>query len=112
MKAILALIFWIIGVTYLSLVPLDPSDIQLFNHADKLAHFVFYAGMAFLILNAFTHDWKFRYISALLLCICYGILMENLQDALKAGRHFDNFDIIANIIGALAGSIMFYFKKN
>jgi len=68
-------------------------------------------GMSFLCLRSFTHKWKFKYISALLLSICYGILMENLQYALNAGRHFDYFDIIANIIGAFTGVLLFYFKE-
>lgn len=111
-KALLALLFWVAGVTYLSLMPFDPNAIEPFKHADKLGHFVFYGGMSFLILNAFTHKWKFKYVSALLLSICYGILIENLQDVLNGGRHFDYFDIIANISGAFIGTLVFYFKKN
>jgi len=111
MKAILTLVLWIVFVTYMSLSPIDPEIINLFKHSDKVGHFIFYLVMAFLALSAFTHRWKFKYVSALLLSICYGILMENLQEALKGGRIFDYFDIIANIIGAFTGALLFYIKE-
>jgi len=103
MKGILLVLVWIIVVTYLSLSP--------FPHADKIGHFVMDAVLSFLCLNALTHKGKFKYVIALLLSISYGILMECCQEAFNGGRHFDYFDIIANIIGALSGALLFLIKK-
>jgi len=46
-------------------------------------------------------------------CIMWGGMMEYLQETVSRGRHFEVFDIIANIIGAFVGVIAFglFFKK-
>jgi len=111
MKALLPLLLWILVVIYLSLSPFDPDTIEPFPHADKLGHFVMYSIMSFLCLNSFTHKRKFKYVIALLLSISFGIMIECCQEALNGGRHFDYFDIIANIIGAFSGALLFFYKE-
>ena len=44
-------------------------------------------------------------------CIIYGIVIENAQAFLNTGRYFEYFDIIANIIGSLLGSLVYHFIR-
>jgi VanZ family protein len=46
-------------------------------------------------------------------CFIWGGMLEYLQKTVSIGRHFEVFDIIANIIGAILGVIVFslLFKK-
>ena len=87
-------------------MPLKDSGLESFIDYDKIAHFMFYFIMSILICRTIAH--RYRLVIAVLFCAGYGYLMEVLQNTMQWGRHFDYFDIIANIIGALAGTFVFY----
>ncbi len=46
-------------------------------------------------------------VYTLIFCIMWGGMLEYLQDVMSRGRHFEIFDIIANIIGAFLGVVAF-----
>lgn len=95
---------WLIIITLLSLAPVDVGSTLLFPHQDKLVHFIFYLGMSWFLGRSGYLKGNNHLLKVLILTILYGILMESLQAVMGNGRHFDTFDIIANIIGALVGS--------
>jgi len=99
---ILPFLGWLVLVTVLSLMPADAENLTMFSHADKLAHSLFYLGFTFLL------GWcvKLARWKLVLSATLYGILMEILQEWMGWGRIFDMFDILANIIGALIGTII------
>lgn len=101
-----ALSIWVITVAVLSLIPIDGSDLETVIDYDKIVHIIFYAVMAFLFLNRF-HDWKNSILYAILFCAFAGTLLECLQGVIGTGRHFDYYDIIANIIGSLIGCLVY-----
>jgi VanZ family protein len=107
---LIAFVIWIVGVTFLSLVPADVDSVEFLPHlpyVDKVVHCVFYIGFSWLLGRVISAHTQFV-AKVLIPTVCYGILMEVLQDAMDLGRHFDIFDIIANIIGALIGTILIY----
>jgi VanZ family protein len=107
MKDIYALIIWSIGIIYLSLMPVSNDQITFFKHEDKMAHVLIYAIQCLLLLSCLKTNQKFRMWIAIIIAVLFGISLEILQGTLNTGRHFDYFDIIANIIGALLGSAIF-----
>ena len=112
MKAILALIIWSLLIAVFSLIPLESSGPELMPHQDKLIHMICYAVLAYLSLLAFGKNEGFeKYLKGLIFCIIYGIVIENAQAFLNTGRYFDYFDIIANIIGSLLGSLIYHFIR-
>ena len=110
MKAIAGLFMWIIGVSYLSLAPVDNEMVDVFPYADKLTHFIFYSVMTGLFINAFKSKANIFQI-ALCFTMSFGMYMEILQKLFNAGRHFDIFDILANIIGSLIGALVYLMIK-
>ncbi len=107
LKARLALLLWIIIVTTLSLAPIDGPDIESLIDYDKIVHVIFYLVMTFLFLCSLgSQQWK-HILIAIIICSLYGVLMEYLQRTTGQGRHFDYYDIIANIIGSLIGAIIY-----
>ena len=109
---------WGALITILSLIPGGAGHLQLFGipHADKLGHFGMYAIWAFLFNRTFTSAtgstplrsfWK-----AFILCTLIGIVLEFGQDLLRSGRSYEIADMMANGLGALAGSMVsFFFRK-
>ena len=104
---LLAFIGWMIIVTIMSQMPTNVDSVPPIPHLDKLIHVIFYLGFSWL-LGRLIKGQPYMVWKVLIPTVCYGILMEGLQDALEMGRHFDIFDIIANIIGALIGTILIY----
>lgn len=98
-------------MTFMSLLPVyEPSTYRFFPNEDKLAHVIMYLVMALLL--GFVSKCKGRiavpWLWLIIVPSAYGYLMEILQDLLPTGRLFDNFDIIANIVGSFAGTMLFY----
>ncbi|MDO1502428.1 VanZ family protein [Winogradskyella maritima] len=101
-------------VLYLSLndPPVSEEDINI-PHFDKFAHVIMYLGFTFtwsmalakLKLNAF-------FVIALVWAVAFSTILEIFQEQLNPNRHFDVYDIIANIIGVILGIIVakYYMK--
>jgi len=107
LKAISALILWIILVTLGSLLPSEGIGVEDFINADKIVHVCFYMVMTYLLLRVLRSHSIGIYIASVTLCSAYGALMEYLQGASDFGRYFDYYDIIANISGSLIGALFY-----
>jgi len=65
---------------------------------DKIAHMIAYAGLAFLWMRD-----SLSVVKVLILCFFYGLCIEFLQDRYFETRHFEIFDLFANISGSILG---------
>lgn len=84
---------------------------------DKVIHFTLYMILAFLASGALrksennelstTRSEKLKYLWIVLLIGGYGFFLEVMQELMDMGRHFDVWDIIANIAGTFTGMIIF-----
>ena len=80
---------------YLSLLTLQMPKIDI-NHADKIYHFIAYAGMMIWFSQAYLAHTRWR-IAGLLIAL--GIAIEFIQP--YTGRQFDLLDMLANSSGVL-----------
>lgn len=74
---------------------------------DKIAHFIFFGFLAWLIYVA---DKKHLFW-AIFISSSYGILIEYLQMNVFVNRSFDYADMLADVLGALAILPMVYFSR-
>lgn len=51
--------------------------------------------------------WK--YPLALLMGISWGLLMEIFQRMMNIGRQYSMYDLLANILGAISGTLLYYY---
>ncbi|MEP5613443.1 MAG: VanZ family protein [Cyclobacteriaceae bacterium] len=110
--------FVFLGIFLLSTVLSIPVQIEGVGYTDKLSHLFAYFVLIVTLLFAFykngmlgTTSW-FILISA---CSLYGIALEFAQYSLFPNRYFEWMDALANVSGALLGSLLFklmsYVKK-
>jgi VanZ family protein len=92
------------------------------SNIDKLLHLGAYFGLAILWLSYFhivktsaTQKWAkpIFYIAIALALVVYGIVIELLQGSATTYRTPDVWDVLANSIGVILGSLTFllFFKK-
>ena len=100
---------------FLSVVSLAPGQripkifdwTELFS-PDKLAHFGAYAIFAVLLSFSIAGPSVLkRAAMAVLAATLFGVLMEVLQGIAGTGRDFDPVDMVANLLGALLGGLVY-----
>lgn len=99
-------VLWLLLITVLLCIPgTKLPKIQWHNKIflDKLIHVALFLVLVFLWCRAYTIKTKKIFISITVLSICYGIMMELVQQYFIPFRSFDLRDMLANSIGALAG---------
>ncbi|PHS63471.1 MAG: hypothetical protein COB12_09240 [Flavobacterium sp.] len=84
---------------------------------DKIIHSSIYLILAFLwncyfYLTKNKDAIKKSVFTILGLCLTYGIIIEILQEQFVQYRGADIFDVLANMIGAMVGTIIFLNVKN
>ena len=82
-------------------------------HLDKLAHFTVYSVLAGLLILAYQKTSggkpRIRHVGyVILICTIYGAILEAMQYFFLSDRFFEIPDIIANIIGSIAGTVFVY----
>jgi VanZ family protein len=89
-----------------------PERLFDFISTDKLAHAIVYGIFSWLIVYGVKKSGQVPpkiWFSAILLASVYGVLMEILQYYFFPGRYFELLDILADIIGAFIGILVFRF---
>ncbi len=87
-------------LVFLSLADLDGDSPVSFNHADKIAHAVAYAGFFWLWALAFRLLGLAQFmLKAGLVSMAFGIILEFSQLYLTNTRFFDPLDMLANACG-------------
>jgi VanZ family protein len=98
-------ILYALFVLFLSLLPFrgTPGS-SFFNipYSDKIAHFILYGIMAFIIILETHHKYLkvWEYIIIILICLFFGGIIELLQMSLP-GRSGEVWDLVANFSGSL-----------
>jgi VanZ family protein len=104
---------WTITAAYAALifyVSMRPDfGPPLFAHSDKVAHFVLYAGLAFLVVWSLRvtvlRFWPHVPILAFGLAVVYGAINEVHQHFIPH-REAEGLDMLANALGAVAGTVL------
>lgn len=80
---------------------------------DKFVHVTIHAGLLFVWALFFLKKYNNKiaaktFFLVAISCLLYGIIIEVLQETFVASRHSDVMDLVANAVGILIGSIVFY----
>lgn len=104
-----------LAILYLSLFkPSGETDIMLFANMDKVAHFIMYAGLSFIIWCEFfkthrrTKKWK-KILALFFIPALFSGVMEICQSELTEHRTGDIWDFIFNLLGILFSNIVCLF---
>ncbi len=113
MKFFLPALVWAIIIFFLSTkggINLPPSLYDLVS-VDKIGHAVFYGILCSLIYFGF-HKRGFSFATAafwsLGISTLYGVLLEFCQNYFFPQRHFEYYDIVADILGALLSLLVIH----
>jgi VanZ family protein len=102
-------IFYVGCIVALSLLPNnDFPRIELFEGADKVVHFLMY--FIFSLLFCWTTKTESNYSRLFFIIpvtIGWGIFMEFMQLSMHQGRSFSVFDILANSLGVISGTLIY-----
>lgn len=115
-------ISWVVIITLLSLFSFsgfDDGGIRI-PYIDKITHFIFH--LNFVVLGGLFLKEKTReafqpnkgILIILISAILYGIIIEVLQDIMPFDRAAEIWDVLANTLGAISGSLLIkkYFSRN
>lgn len=105
-------ILWAVFILVLCLMPgKDLPSVSIWE-ADKIAHFAVYLLLAVLTYYGWKKQSRFSWlkqntvVKLLIATAAYSFVVELLQEALTADRHFDILDALANSAGAVTGSVI------
>jgi len=118
---------WLIFAAYLSAIVFasltPPSGLPRFvaiPNIDKVIHFTMYFG--FCLIGVWVLDKRVytkhkdeelhqRWIYPLILslAISWGVVMEIFQRVMAVGRHYSVYDLVANILGAITATALYYY---
>ncbi len=107
----------ILAVTILSLMntsSIEPRNIHLIPHIDKIVHFLMYFTMAFFLMFEYYvhHKHKItRGFQVLMIPIFWGATMEITQLVLTSYRGAEWLDMLANTLGVIFAYIGFNILK-
>ena len=94
-----------VSILILSLIPKPPEIPGGFHFADKIAHFIAYAVLSFLL---FTSLFEGKKLSTVLIvaaaCMIYGGVIEILQTFTH--RQPELWDLTADLFGAVCGAAL------
>ena len=100
-------------IAIISLMSLKGVHLLKTQNSDKYGHFLTYFILGLSWLNAIKNPLDKNFINYIIifLIICYGIILEVLQDVLTTYRQADLFDIIANSAGVIFAVILYNLLK-
>lgn len=103
-RVVLAILYVGCIVALSLLPPKDFPQVQLFEGADKVVHFLMYYIFSFLGCWALKAELKQRVIWLILpVATGWGLLMEVFQFEMHIGRTFSWYDMLANAVGVVVG---------
>lgn len=112
---VLALIYSVALIS-ISLVKLNNVPDIGVSFGDKVFHFLAYCLLTFLWFSAFLFNYNFKkkkaIISASMLAIIFGIVIEVLQETITVSRAMDIYDVIANTLGVLLSVFILVINKD
>ena len=99
-------------IIYLSLFkPSGDVSLSLFEHMDKVVHFIMYAGLSTIIWFEFFRSHSSVYsiksfLAMFLIPAAFSGLMEYLQNELTDYRSGDYMDLLFNVLGIVFANII------
>ena len=113
----LVAVCWFIFMTSLFFIKAPEFPERKWIHVfqpDKLAHIVFFAIQIFLWRSAFNMESRNYNLFLFISISLYGLMIEILQGLLVPNRNFDLFDLLADMLGAYLGLLVWarVYKKN
>ena len=108
---------WTILVAFLCLVSFSKLPSFGISGTDKYVHVTFHFVFTLLWgyyswLNQNKIELK-KIVTIVFISLCFGILIEFLQEEFTITRHADVFDVLSNLLGAIIAFLVFVFiKKN
>ena len=94
-----------VSILILSLIPSPPKIPGEFHFADKLAHFIAYAVLSFLLFTSFFEGKKISTVVIVAaVCLIYGGVIEILQ--IFTHRQPEILDLTADLLGAVSGAAL------
>jgi VanZ family protein len=97
------------GIAVLSLIPKPPEIPIGFHFADKIAHYIAYVVLSFLVFASVSEGKRIGASLTTVLvvaasCVIFGGLIEILQ--MFTGRRPELWDLVADLIGAVSGALL------
>lgn len=117
----LLLMAYLGAIAYASLAsPTRIPRVILFEHLDKVVHFIMYFGFCILAVYAFDKRKHYHgsmqhnkniptalYFLVIMMALAWGFSMELLQRYMAMGRQYSIYDMIANAVGAILGILVY-----
>nr|WP_256259970.1 VanZ family protein [Winogradskyella luteola] len=102
-----ASIVYTIALVIASLVNLNSVPSLGSSFDDKIYHCIAYLGLAFLWMTYFKPSTQ-KHIKVIVFIgvILFGIILELVQHLINPNRTYDNYDLMANCIGVLLGTLI------
>ena len=94
---------WTLATLSALFVPGDYIPDSSLLEADKLVHFLLFAGFAGFWMIALDGKLPRAWVYVLILGIAYGVLTEVAQQFMEGGRQGDPLDAVADSLGVIAG---------
>ncbi|HRE76204.1 MAG TPA: VanZ family protein [Flavobacterium sp.] len=110
---LLALVFWIVFITTLSLVSLNGLPKISPKNGDKYVHFIFYFILTLLLILNFVDKVgvKRSLVISFVIAVFYGIIIEILQGVLTENRKPEFADALVNSFGSLVATIVVFLNR-
>ena len=94
-----------VSILVLSLLPKPPEIPGGFEFADKVAHFIAYIVLSFLLFTSFFEGNKLgTVVIVAAICLIYGGVIEVLQTFTQ--RQPELWDLTANLLGSFCGAAL------
>ena len=106
-------LLWSFIIVYFSFrQPPGTEGITSFEHQDKLGHFLFYAILAYLLINTFKRETSIEnpLLFSIIVGFTLGVIVEFFQHYATTDREGSIMDALANGLGLLA--VVLIVKKN
>ncbi len=97
-------VIYVFIITYLSLTPIEHKITVGIWDWDKAAHFTAYLLLAMFVKRVHL---EFSYLTCVVTCFSYSFAIECIQYFIP-NRMFDIFDMLANLLGAIMGVVLYY----
>ncbi len=101
------LVGYMVLILCISAIPANSIPSLGFQHADKVAHFLEYAILGILAVQSFKPKKRYQLFYIIFSGFVFGVFDEWWQSFIS-DRYTSLFDLLADSIGMLVGSSVFY----
>ena len=104
---VLGAILYTLWLITISLITVKHVPILGFSFEDKIYHLIAYAILAFLWISYFKVTKRKSILKGLFIgLLAFGVILESIQHQINPNRTFDFYDLIANCLGVVFGTVI------